>query len=186
MKVMETGLKDAFILEPAVFGDQRGWFMETFNESVLLQQGIQIPHFVQDNHSYSSQKGTIRGLHCQLNPHCQTKLIRCTKGQLLDVIVDVRVGSPTYKQWIKVLLSAENKKQLLIPKGFLHGFLSLTDDVEIQYKVDSYYDKSSDRSIIFNDDELNIDWGIEHPILSEKDRTAPKLRESDVIFYYEK
>lgn len=183
MKIENTILKDAYIITPDVHGDSRGWFMESYTKSKL--QDITNIEFVQDNQSYSSQKGILRGLHCQINPHCQTKLIRCTKGEIYDVIVDIRQGSPTYKQHIKVLLSAENKKQLFIPKGFLHGFVTLTNEVEVQYKVDDYYNKECDRSIKFDDPEFNIDWGITNPILSDKDKNAPLLKESDCIFTYE-
>ena len=183
MKIENTSLKDAYIITPDVHGDSRGWFMESYTKNKL--QDITNIEFIQDNQSYSSQKGILRGLHCQLNPHCQTKLIRCTKGEIYDVIVDIRQGSPTYKQYIKVLLSAENKKQLFIPKGFLHGFVTLTDEVEVQYKVDDYYNKECDRSVKFDDPELNVDWGISNPILSDKDKNAPLLKESDCIFTYE-
>lgn len=182
MKLIETELKDAFIIEPQVFGDSRGWFMETYSKIKLNTANID---FVQDNQSYSAQKGIIRGLHCQLNPHSQTKLIRCTKGEIYDIIVDIRQGSPTYLKSVKVLLTADNKKQLFIPKGFLHGFITLTDDVEVQYKVDDYFSKECDRSVKFNDPLFNIDWGIENPILSEKDKNAPLLKDSDCIFVYE-
>jgi dTDP-4-dehydrorhamnose reductase/dTDP-4-dehydrorhamnose 3,5-epimerase len=143
--------------------------------------GINI-EFVQDNHSMSAQKGTLRGLHFQTNPKAQTKLVRCTKGKILDVAVDLRKRSSTYKQWVGVELSEDNKKQLLIPRGFAHGFLTLTDDVEVQYKVDEYYAPECDRSIRFDDPEIGVDWGIEDPILSEKDLKAPLLEDSDVDF----
>lgn len=183
MKIEKTELKDAYIITPDVFGDSRGWFMETYSKTKL--QEVTNIEFLQDNQSYSSQKGIIRGLHCQINPHCQTKLIRCTKGEIYDIIVDIRRGSPTYKKWIKVLLTAENKKQLFIPKGFLHGFETLTDDVEVQYKVDDYYSKECDRSVKFNDPEFGVDWDFKNPILSEKDKNAPLFRDSDCIFDYE-
>lgn len=185
MKIIETQLKDAYIIEPQVFGDSRGWFMETFSTEKLRNGGIAVPEFVQDNQSYSAQKGIVRALHCQIEPYCQTKLFRCTRGELYDVIVDVREGSPTYKQWIKVLLTAENKRQLYIPHGFLHGFVTLTDDVEVQYKVDAYYNKAADRSIRFDDPEFGVDWGIENPILSDKDKNAPLYKDSDVRFFYQ-
>lgn len=183
MKIEKTELQDAFIIEPDVFGDSRGWFMETYSK-IKLENETTV-EFVQDNQSYSSQKGILRGLHCQTNPHCQTKLIRCTRGEIFDVIVDIRKGSPTYKKWIKVLLTAENKKQLYIPKGFLHGFVTLTDDVEVQYKVDDYYSKECDRSVKFNDPEFAVEWGIENPILSDKDKNAPLYSDSDCDFEYE-
>lgn len=184
MVIQKTELEDAYIIIPDVFGDSRGWFTETYTKNKL--SSITDAEFVQDNQSYSSSKGIIRGLHCQTNPHCQTKLIRCTKGEIYDVIVDIRKGSPTYKKWIKVLLSAENKKQLFIPKGFLHGFETLTDEVEVCYKVDDYYFKECDRSVQFNDPELGVAWDFENPILSEKDRLAPSFADSDCDFVYEK
>ena len=186
MKVIPTELVGAYIIEPQVFGDARGWFTETFSVQKLRDAGIDVPEFVQDNHSYSAQKGVVRGLHCQLEPHAQTKLFRCTRGELYDVIVDVREGSPTYKKWIKVLLTAENKRQLYIPRGFLHGFVTLTNDVEVQYKVDRYYDKPTDRSVRFDDPALGVDWGIANPILSEKDEKAPLFADSDVRFFFGK
>lgn len=183
MKIEKTELQDAYVIVPDVFGDSRGWFMETYSK-IKLEGSIDV-EFVQDNQSYSSQKGIIRGLHCQINPHCQSKLIRCTKGEIYDYIVDIRKGSPTYKKWIKVLLSAENKKQLFIPKGFLHGFETLTDDVEVQYKVDDYYSKECDRSVKFDDPEFGVEWETKEPILSDKDKNAPLYSDSDCDFVYE-
>ena len=183
MKIQETELKDAFVIEPDCFGDSRGWFMETYTKTKIVEATT--AEFVQDNQSYSSQKGIIRGLHCQTNPHCQTKLIRCTKGEINDVIVDIRKGSPTYKKWIKVKLTAENKKQLLIPKGFLHGFETLTDEVEVQYKVDDYYSKECDRSIRFDDPEIGVEWESKDPLVSDKDKNAPLFSDRDFDFVYE-
>lgn len=157
--------------------------METYSKEKLAKQGIDTD-FIQDNHSFSANRGTIRGLHFQINPKAQAKLVRCTRGRILDVAVDIRKGSPTYKKWVSVELSEENKKQLFIPKGFAHGFATLTDNVEIQYKVDEYYSPENDRSIRFDDPEINIDWGIENPILSEKDMNAPLLKDSDSNFVY--
>ncbi len=184
MKVIKTDIKDLLIIEPQVFGDSRGWFFESYSRRKLQEQGLECD-FVQDNQSYSSQKGTLRGLHFQLNPKAQAKLIRCTRGAILDVAVDLRKGSPTYKKWVSIELSAENKKQFFIPKGFAHGFVTLTDDVEVQYKADEYYAPEFDRSIAYNDDEINVDWGISDPILSAKDKNAPLLRDSDVNFVYQ-
>jgi dTDP-4-dehydrorhamnose 3,5-epimerase len=183
MKIIKTGLDDVYILKPKVFGDHRGWLTESYSKRKFEELGIDIL-FVQDNHSFSAQKGTLRGLHFQINPKAQTKLVRCTKGKILDVAVDLRKGSPTYKKWVAVELTDENKKQLLIPKGFAHGFLSLTDDVEVQYKVDEYYAPDCDRSIRFDDPEIGVDWGIRNPILSEKDVKAPLLKDSDSNFNY--
>jgi dTDP-4-dehydrorhamnose reductase/dTDP-4-dehydrorhamnose 3,5-epimerase len=181
MNILKTEIDDILILEPRVFGDHRGWFTETYSKTKFQELGIDI-EFVQDNHSMSAQKGILRGLHFQTNPKAQTKLVRCTKGKILDVAVDLRKGSSTYKKWVGVELSEDNKKQLLIPKGFAHGFLTLTDNVEVQYKVDEYYAPECDRSIRFDDPEIGVDWEIEDPILSEKDSKAPLLKDSDVDF----
>ncbi len=183
MNIVKTDVKDVIIIEPKVYGDHRGWFMETYTKVKFREFGVEID-FIQDNHSFSAQKGTIRGLHFQLNPKAQTKLVRCTKGKILDVAVDLREGSPTYKQWIAVELTEENKKQLLVPKGFAHGFLTLTNDVEVQYKVDEYYSTENDRSIRFDDPEIGVVWGVDSPVLSEKDLNAPSLKESDINFKY--
>jgi dTDP-4-dehydrorhamnose 3,5-epimerase len=183
MKIIKTDIDGVYILEPKVFGDHRGWFMETYSKRKFKELGIDI-EFIQDNHSFSAEKGTLRGLHFQINPKAQTKLVRCTKGKILDVAVDIRKGSPTYKNWVAVELTEENKKQLLIPKGFAHGFLSLTNNVEVQYKVNEYYAPDCDRSIRFDDPEIGVDWGIRNPILSEKDVKAPLLKDSDSNFIY--
>lgn len=183
MIVEKTDVLDVYILEPQVFGDERGWFIESWSKKKMQKAGFDY-EFVQDNHSYSAQKGTLRGLHFQKGEWAQAKLVRCARGAVLDVVVDLRKGSPTYKKWVAVELSEQNKKQLLIPKGFLHGFLTLTDDVEFLYKADEYYHAQADRNILWNDPELGIEWGIENPILSEKDRIAPRLSESDIDFSY--
>ncbi|MGE4272453.1 MAG: dTDP-4-dehydrorhamnose 3,5-epimerase [Desulfitobacterium sp.] len=184
MKALKTEVLDVFIIEPQVFGDHRGWFMESWSNRSLEEAGLHY-NFVQDNQSFSAQKGTLRGLHFQKGDAAQAKLVRCNKGAVLDVAVDLRKGSPTYKKWVAVELSADNKRQLLIPRGFAHAFLTLTDDVEFLYKADNYYNLEADRNIIWNDEEINIDWGILNPILSEKDAKAPRLYESDVDFVYE-
>lgn len=181
MKIMDTFLSDVFVLIPDVYGDQRGWFMETWSTMKMQKSGFNYD-FVQDNHSYSSKKGVLRGIHFQIGKSAQAKLVRCVKGSVLDVAVDLRKNSPNYKKWISVELSADNKKQLLIPRGFGHGFLTLTDDVEFLYKTDNLYDAASDRSIRWNDPELAIHWGIEQPIISEKDASAPYLNDSDFDF----
>ena len=181
MNLIKTKLEGVYIIEPKVFGDERGWFMETYSK-------IKTPEiardFVQDNHSYSKEKGILRGIHFQNGEHAQAKLVRCIRGAVLDVAVDLRKGSPTYMQWEAVELSAENKKQLFIPRGFGHGFLTLTEDVEFVYKTDNYYNYESDRSIIWNDPDIGVDWGTENPVLSEKDSSAPRLRDSDCSFRY--
>ena len=181
MNVIETGLKDAYILEPRVFGDHRGWFMESWSEKTMKDVGFDY-NFVQDNHSFSAQKGTLRGLHFQKGDAAQAKLVRCVRGAIMDVIVDMRESSPTYKKWVKVELTEDNKRQLLIPRGFLHGFVTLTENVEFLYKVDNLYNAEADRSIIWNDPDIGVDWGIENPILSEKDLKAPRLVDSDIDF----
>lgn len=183
MEIIKTELEGVYIIKSKVFGDHRGWFTETYSKEKFDKLGINL-NFIQDNHSLTGEKGTLRGLHFQLNPKAQSKLVRCVKGSILDVAVDIREGSPTYKKWVAVELTEENKKQLLIPKGFAHGFLSLTDGVEVQYKVDEYYSPENDRSIRFDDPEINVNWGFENPILSEKDTKAPTLSESDANFKY--
>ncbi|OPX84711.1 MAG: dTDP-4-dehydrorhamnose reductase [Pelotomaculum sp. PtaB.Bin104] len=181
MKITETGIRGLRIIETDVHGDNRGWFTETYIKNKFAAQDLDFD-FVQDNHSYSAQKGTLRGIHFQTNPMAQTKMIRCTRGAIIDTVVDLRRGSDTYKQWFSIELSAENKKQLFIPKGFGHAFLTITEDVEVQYKVDEYYSREHDRSIKFNDPDIGIDWGAENPILSQKDLNAPLLKDSDVHF----
>jgi dTDP-4-dehydrorhamnose 3,5-epimerase len=185
MEVLTTKLSGALIIEPKVFGDHRGWFMETYSDSKFKEAGIGIK-FVQDNQSFSAVKGTLRGLHYQLNPKAQTKLVRCTKGVIFDVAVDIRKGSPTFGKWFGIELSADNKKQLLIPKGFAHGFMTLTDDVEVQYKVDELYAPEYDRGIIWNDPAIGIEWPMNiAPVLSAKDEKAPFLAEVDNNFIFE-
>lgn len=183
MKKIETKLKDAVVIEPQVFGDSRGWFYESYSKQKLAQLGIDAD-FVQDNRSYSAIKGTLRGLHCQTEPKAQAKLLTCLKGAILDVAVDIREGSPTYMQWTAVELSEENKRMFFIPKGFLHGFVTLTDNVEVSYKVDEYYSPENDRSIRFDDPDIAVEWGVDNPILSAKDENAPYLADSDVKFKY--
>ena len=183
MKGVKTDIKEVIIVEPQVFGDNRGWFMETYSRSKMQQIGIDAD-FVQDNQSYSAQRGTLRGLHFQNNPMAQAKLIRCTRGAIMDVAVDIRKGSPTYKKWVSVELSADNKKMLYIPRGFAHGFVALTDDVEVQYKADNFYSPENDRSVEFDDESIGVEWNCENPILSQKDINAPLLDESDCNFTY--
>jgi len=184
MKVVETNLKGVLVVEPAVFGDHRGWFMESYNDEKFKEAGIDI-NFVQDNQSFSATKGTLRGLHYQLDPKAQTKLVRCTRGAIYDVAVDIRKGSPTFGKWFGIELSAENKKQLLVPKGFAHGFMTITDDVEVQYKVDELYAPDCDRGIIWNDPTIGIEWPIEiTPVLSEKDQKAPQLHDAENNFVH--
>ena len=185
MKATETELKGVFVLEPQVFGDARGWFMESWSQRKMHDAGIDV-QFVQDNQSFSAQKGTLRGLHYQLNPMCQAKLLRCTRGKIFDVAVDIRKGSPQYGKWVGVELSAENKKQLFIPRGFAHGFITLTNDVEVQYKADNYYAPECDGNIRWDDPDIGVEWPLKPVILSEKDSKAPLLKErTNLNFVYE-
>lgn len=183
MTLNETAVNGVFEIEPKVFGDNRGWFYESYSKQVFERLGI-TAEFVQDNRSFSAQKGTLRGLHCQTNPKAQAKLITCLKGAILDVAVDIRKGSPTYMKWVAVELNEDNKKMLYIPKGCLHGFVTLTDNVEVTYKVDEFYSAENDRSVCFCDPVIGVEWGIENPVLSEKDKNAPLLKDSDVEFYF--
>ena len=177
MEITKTKLDGVVIIEPAVFGDKRGFFMESWSKRAFAEAGLDYD-FVQDNHSASTVKGTLRGIHFQRGDKAQAKLVRCTKGAVLDVAVDLRPGSPTYKQWVSVELSEENKRQLLIPRGFGHGFLTLTDEVEFMYKADNFYAPEADGGIRWNDPELAVDWGIAEPILSDKDSKSPWLKDA--------
>lgn len=181
MKIINTDLADVKIVEPQVFGDNRGWFYESYSYEKLKELGIDV-RFVQDNRSYSKEKGTLRGIHFQKSPMAQSKLITCTKGRILDVAVDLRKDSPDYLKWTSVELTEENKLMLFIPKGFGHGFVTLTEDVEVLYKVDEYYSKEHDRSIRFDDEAIGVSWGVTEPVLSLKDMNAPLLCDSDVDF----
>jgi len=174
MKVTETKLEGVFIVEPQVFGDARGWFMETYSKKKTPQIDCD---FVQDNQSFSAQKGTLRGIHFQTPPMEQAKLLRCTKGAIMDYAVDIRPNSKTYKQWVAVELTEENKKQLFIPRGFGHAFVTLTEDTEVLYKADNYYSPEHDRSILWSDPDIGIDWGTDDPIVSDRDKKAMLLKE---------
>lgn len=182
MRKIETALHGVYIIEPDVYGDSRGWFMESYNEEKFRQLGIDTV-FHQDNHSYTAKKGTVRGLHFQTEPMAQTKLLRCIRGEITDVAVDLRKGSPTYLKWISAVLNEENKRFIYLPKGFAHGFLTMTDNVGVQYKVDNLYSREHDMSVAWNDTSICVDWGIYNPILSEKDRTAEPL-DSRIFFSY--
>ena len=185
MKVIETALPGVVIIEPQVFGDARGWFMESWSAKKMEDAGIHVS-FVQDNHSFSAQKGTLRGLHYQLNPMAQAKLLRASRGAIFDVAVDIRRGSPTYAQWVGVELSAENYRQLFIPRGFAHGFITLTDNVEVQYKADNLYAPDCDGNIRWDDPAIGVAWPLTPTVLSEKDANAPLLAErSELNFVYE-
>lgn len=181
MKITKTKLDGVVIIEPDVFGDNRGFFMESWNKKKMEEAGFYYD-FVQDNNSKSTVKGTLRGIHFQKGDKAQAKLVRCVKGAVLDVAVDLRKNSPTFKQWVGVELSAENKKQLLIPRGFGHGFVTLTDDVEFLYKADNYYAPEADAGIRWNDPDIGVEWGLENPILSEKDKKNPFLKDCKELF----
>lgn len=181
MDLLKTKLEGVYILIPKVFGDHRGFFMESWNRRTMEEAGL-FYDFVQDNHSLSTAKGTLRGIHFQKGDKAQAKLVRCVRGAVLDVAVDLRHDSPTYKQWIGVELSEENKRQLLIPRGFGHGFVTLTDHVEFLYKTDNYYAPEADGGIRWNDPDIGVDWGIDHPVLSEKDTKNPFLKDIEPVF----
>ena len=183
MKRIETKLPGVVIVEPVVHGDHRGYFMETYSVRAMAEIGIDAA-FVQDNQSYTAQKGTLRGIHFQNAPMAQAKLVRVTRGAVMDVAVDLRRGSPTYRQWVAVELSADNKRMLFIPRGFGHGFLTLTDDVEFCYKVDNLYSRECDRGIRYDDPTIGVAWGAASPVLSAKDEGAPLLDASDCNFVY--
>ena len=184
-KKIQTTLEGVYILEPTVFEDHRGFFMESYNKKDFEELGLFF-NFVQDNHSLSVQAGVLRGLHFQLNPKAQTKVVRCLKGAIYDVVVDIRKGSPTFGRWIGVILTEFNKRQIVVPKGFAHGVLTLVPNTEILYKVDEYYSPEHDRAIRWNDPDLNIDWPVKEPILSDKDKNAPFLKDifEEINFEY--
>ena len=170
-------IKDILLIKPRVFGDNRGFFMETYKKSEFAAAGI-IEEFTQDNHSKSS-KGVLRGLHYQAEPYGQAKIVRCVKGKIYDVAVDIRTDSKTFGEYVKVELSEENRHMLYIPKGFAHGFAALTDEVEIIYKTSGEYAPQADRGILWCDKDINIDWGINfEPVLSDKDKIQPTLKEA--------
>ncbi|MGQ5712408.1 dTDP-4-dehydrorhamnose 3,5-epimerase [Desulforudis sp. DRI-14] len=175
-------IPDVILVEPKVFGDERGFFMETYNYRDFAAFGIRAV-FVQDNHSLS-RGPVLRGLHYQKDPIAQAKLVRCIRGAIFDVAVDIRRGSPTYGKWVGVELSAENKRQLYIPRGFAHGFCVLSYVAEVVYKVDNYYSPEHDRGIIYDDPDIGITWPVAQPILSPKDARLPRLEDADNNFVY--
>lgn len=185
MQIDETPLPGVLILSPRRFADARGWFSEVWNARTLAGHGIDVA-FVQDNHSYSKDAGTVRGLHYQRPPHAQAKLVRCARGRVFDVAVDVRRDSPTFGKWTGAELSAENGRQLLIPAGFLHGFATLEPDCEVLYKCSDVYAPDCDGGVRFDDPDLGIDWGIDprSAILSDKDRSAPLFQNFATPFVY--
>ena len=183
MDIQTFSLPGPVLITPRRFGDARGWFSETWNRAALRDAGLDWPDFVQDNHSYSAPRHTLRGLHYQRPPRAQDKLVRCTRGVILDVAVDARKGSPGYGQHVAVELSAETGAQLYVPKGFLHGFLTLTEDCEVQYKCTDIYAPECDGAVAW--DSLGIDWGTTAPILSEKDAKASQFSDFDSPFEFE-
>lgn len=182
MKLIKTPIQDLFVVEPRVFEDARGYFFESYSQLHFQNSGITY-EFVQDNQS-KSNFGVIRGLHYQKAPHAQTKLVRAIQGKILDVAVDLRKGSPTFGKWFGVELSDANKKQLLVPQGFAHGFSVLSETAVVMYKCDDFYHPECEGGIIYNDPDLNIDWGIpaDKAIVSEKDLILPKLKEHIPVF----
>lgn len=176
MQIDATRLPDVMILTPQRFVDSRGWFTETWNARVMAAAGLDLG-FVQDNHSFSADAGTVRGLHYQRPPHAQDKLVRCTRGAIWDVAVDFRRGSATFGHWVGVDLSAENGRQLLVPKGFLHGFVTRMAETEVQYKCTDIYAPDCDGAVRWDDPDIGIDWGVGKPVLSAKDAAAPYLRD---------
>ena len=191
INVTETSIKGVVIVEPAVYGDHRGWFYEAYSERDYSAAGLDYK-YLQDNRSFSAAKRTLRGIHFQRGEAAQAKLVWAAKGEVLDVAVDLRRGSPTYLKWEAVLLTAANKRQFVIPRGFGHAFLTLSDDVEFCYKADNYYDAAADGSVRYDDPDIAIDWGKYFPgyagedslILSEKDKSAPFAKDADTGFFY--
>lgn len=175
MKLVNTKLEGVFIIEPAVHSDSRGFFMESYSKQKFSDLGLNFD-LIQDNHSLSAQAGVIRGLHYQSSPKAQTKIVRVLTGAIYDVAVDIRQGSPTYGEWVGVILSEENKRQLIVPKGFAHGFCTITANTNVLYKVDEVYSPEHDRGILWNDPDLNVDWPTNSPILSDKDKILPLFK----------
>ena len=186
MQIEATALPGVLILTPQRHGDARGFFSESWNRKRLREHGLDLD-FVQDNHSVSAEAGTLRGLHFQKPPHAQAKLVRCGQGALFDVAVDIRTGSPHFGKWVGVELTAENGRQLLVPEGFLHGFVTRAPMTEVIYKCTDYYAPDCDAAVRWNDPQIGIKWGLgdQAPILSEKDRTAPFLAELEPVFTWE-
>ena len=175
-------IPEVILVSPKAFADERGFFLESYKESEFKANGISF-EFKQDNHSKSS-KNVLRGLHYQLEPHAQGKLVRVVTGRIFDVAVDIRKGSPTYGKWVSAELSEENKKTLWIPPGFAHGFLTLEDNTNVLYKSTNEYNKESERGILWNDPEINVRWPVNDPILSDKDKKHPELKGADINFNY--
>lgn len=177
MDFIETKLPGVYIVEPKAFGDRRGFFMESWSKKTFEEAGLHYD-FVQDNHSLSTMKGTLRGIHFQKGERAQAKLVRCVRGAVLDVAVDLRPHSSSYKQWVGAELSGDNHRMLMIPRGFGHGFVTLTDEVEFLYKADNYYAPKADGGIRWNDPEIGVEWSVTDPILSDKDTKNPFLKDT--------
>ena len=175
-------IPEVILVEPAVFGDERGFFMETYKMPDFVAAGIAAT-FVQDNHSRSTKR-TLRGLHYQNPPFAQGKLVRAVRGEIFDVAVDIRKGSPTYGKWVGVILSEENKNMLYIPEGFAHGFCALSEIAEVMYKATNVYSPQLEAGIVYNDEDLHIEWPVEESLLSAKDKKWPTLKDADIKFYY--
>lgn len=186
LEIERLSIPEVVLIRPKKFGDDRGFFSEVWNSQSYSDAGIDLD-FVQDNHSYSAAAGVLRGLHFQKPPFAQDKLVRCTRGRILDVAVDIRKGSPTYGKWVSAEISADNWTQILVPKGFAHGFMTLTTDCEVQYKVTALYSPECDANITWNDPDIGIEWGMAAGAiqLSGKDGQAPLLKDIDTGFVYE-
>lgn len=181
MNIFTTDLDGVLIIEPKVFGDHRGFFTESYSKKQFEEHGIDST-WIQDNHSLSAEAGTLRGLHYQLEPKAQTKLVRVIQGAVMDVAVDIRQNSPTFGKHVIALLTSSNFRQILIPKGFAHGFITLVENTQVIYKVDEFYAPECDRGILWSDLELKINWHWSHPILSDKDAKAPLLKDAEINF----
>ena len=183
MNIITTGLEGVIIIEPKIFRDDRGFFTESYSKRKFEELGLNYD-FIQDNHSLSVQEGTVRGLHYQMAPKAQTKLVRVLAGAVLDIAIDIRKGSPTYKKWVSTILTAQNMREFIVPRGFAHGVCSLTPNTEIFYKVDEFYSPECDRCIRWDDPEIGITWPYSKPLLSDKDNNAPLLRDAENNFIY--
>ena len=183
LRIIETEIKGVVIVEPVVHYDKRGYFVETYQKQKLEKLGMKY-NFVQDNQSFSSHAGTVRGLHYQSNPKSMTKLVKVLHGAIYDVAVDIRIGSPTFGKYVGTTLTGQNQRQLLIPKGFAHGLCTLTPDTVVSYKIDEFYDASLDCVVAWDDPDISIDWPISSPIISDKDKSAPRLKDTKINFFF--
>jgi dTDP-4-dehydrorhamnose 3,5-epimerase len=184
MQIESTDFPGLFVVKPSLFGDRRGFFMEVYNSREFEAAGIDTD-FVQDNHARSEAAGVLRGLHFQAPPSAQAKLVRVSSGAVMDVVVDIRKGSPRFGEWFSIELSAENKLQLFVPRGFAHAYMTLVPGTEFQYKVDAFYDPQRDSGVRWNDPDLAVDWPDNEPVLSDKDKTLPLFKDFDSPFTFE-